>query len=84
MIIITSYSPALFQISETLQPLIGDTLDPLNISRAIPGGEVAVSEEGSVYQANLTMSHITMYNLSQDYLKKVQQRFHIKKLMIRF
>ena len=71
MIINTSYLPELFQISETLQPLIGDTLDPFNISRAIPGGEVAVSEEGSVYQANLTMSHITMYNLSQAYLKKV-------------
>jgi len=58
-------------ISETLQPLIGDTLDPLNISRAIPGGEVSVNEEGSVYQANLTMRDITMYNLGQAYLKEV-------------
>ena len=69
----TRYSPAISQISDTLQPLIGDTLDPLNISRAIPGGEVAVSEEGSVYQANLTMRDITMFNLSQAYLKKVQK-----------
>jgi len=58
-------------ISSTLEPLIGDSLDPLNISRAIPGGEVSVSEEGSVYQANLTMKDITMYNLGQVYLKKV-------------
>eukprot|EP00092_Neocalanus_flemingeri_P024668 GFUD01026756.1.p1 GENE.GFUD01026756.1~~GFUD01026756.1.p1 ORF type:complete len:459 (-),score=134.96 GFUD01026756.1:224-1600(-) len=58
-------------ISETLQPLIGDTLDPLNISRAIPGGEVSVNEEGSMYQANLTMRDITMYNLGQAYLKEV-------------
>jgi len=58
-------------ISDTLEPLIGDSLDPLNISRAIPGGEVSVSEEGSVYQANLTMSDITMYNLSKAHLKKI-------------
>ena len=81
MIINTRYSPVISQISETLEPLIGDTLDPLNISRALPGGEVAVSEEGSVYQANLTMSHITMYNLSQAHLKKVQKYFILKTLL---
>ena len=84
MIINTSYLPVISQISDTLQPLIGDTLDPLNISRAIPGGEVAVSEEGSVYQANLTMRDITMFNLSQAYLKKVQKRFHIQHLILCF
>ena len=55
--------------------MIGDSLDPLNISRAMPGGEVSVSEEGSVYQANLTMSDITMYNLSKAHLKKVTNMF---------
>jgi len=61
----------MLDISATLQPLIGDKLDPLNISRAIPGGEVSVSQEGTVYQANLTMRDIVMYNLSKAHLKKI-------------
>jgi len=32
---------------------------------------VSVREEGTVYQANLTMSDIVMYNLSKAYLKKI-------------
>jgi len=61
----------MLDISATLQPLIGDSLDPLNISGVLPGGKVSVREEGTVYQANLTMSDIVMYNLSKAYLKKI-------------
>eukprot|EP00091_Calanus_sinicus_P016489 TRINITY_DN35883_c0_g1_i1.p1 TRINITY_DN35883_c0_g1~~TRINITY_DN35883_c0_g1_i1.p1 ORF type:complete len:237 (-),score=36.76 TRINITY_DN35883_c0_g1_i1:89-742(-) len=51
---------------------VGETMDPLNISKIIPGGSFHVDRAAGYYKVNLWLKSIVMHGLSKMDLKQVR------------
>ena len=51
---------------------VGETVDPLNISKILPGGSIHVDRAAGYYKVDLWLKNMVMHGLSKMHLKQVE------------
>ena len=66
-----------FQVKDVLDVsfTLGGRIDPLDISRLIPGGVIHVDRAGGYYKIDLWLKNLVMHGLSQLHMEKVCSYF---------